>query len=255
MGYLDRILGRKPRDKNGDDASDGPSAAAPEPAAPAAPEIVHEATSGAGYGPPSISSSQLPTSGIPGMMPLSPETTGGGTRLYDPYEGIAQSVGMKKQLFKMPEQPEFLFEEEASVRRRGWGENVQFYTGLGYITGAGTGVAAGGHRFLTMRPQFQGPETLKLKANRALNSVGMFARPLANGAGIIGLYFATADSLIYNKLDQNGLPDYLSSVLAGGVTGALFRSPRGPRQAAVAGAVGVVAGAGIVAARTVFPSL
>eukprot|EP00955_Chlamydomonas_euryale_P056210 356348-Chlamydomonas_euryale.AAC.19 len=136
MGYLDRILGRKPRDKNGDDASDGPSAAAPEPAAPAAPEIVHEATSGAGYGPPSISSSQLPTSGIPGMMPLSPETTGGGTRLYDPYEGIAQSVGMKKQLFKMPEQPEFLFEEEASVRRRGWGENVQFYTGLGYITGA-----------------------------------------------------------------------------------------------------------------------
>eukprot|EP00955_Chlamydomonas_euryale_P056211 356348-Chlamydomonas_euryale.AAC.20 len=128
------------------------------------------------------------------------------------------------------------------------------------FTRAGTGVAAGGHRFLTMRPQFQGPETLKLKANRALNSVGewaldsahvgMFARPLANGAGIIGLYFATADSLIYNKLDQNGLPDYLSSVLAGGVTGALFRSPRGPRQAAVAGAVGVVAGAGIVAART-----
>lgn len=43
----------------------------------------------------------------------------------------------------------------------------------------------------------------------------MFARPLANSAGIIGLYFATADSLIYNKLDQNGLPDSLSSIFAG----------------------------------------
>jgi hypothetical protein len=58
-------------------------------------------------------------------------------RLYDPYEGISQVVGMRKQTFKLPEQPEFLFEEEASVRRRGWGENLQFYTGLGYLTGAG----------------------------------------------------------------------------------------------------------------------
>lgn len=42
---------------------------------------------------------------------------------------------MRKQVFKLPDRPEFLFEEEAAIRRRGWGENLQFYTGLGYITG------------------------------------------------------------------------------------------------------------------------
>lgn len=45
---------------------------------------------------------------------------------------------------------------------------------------------------------------------------GMFARPMANGCGILGLLFSTTDSLIYNQLDSHGLPDSLSSVLAGG---------------------------------------
>lgn len=138
MGYFDRVLGRKPKDTAGDSA-DGASSAAPGPeqSAPAAPEIVHDQGPGAGFGPPSISSSSLPASGLPSMA-MSADAPGGGgagARLYDPYEGISQQVGMKKQLFKLPQQPEFLFEEEAAVRRRGWGENVQFYTGLGYITG------------------------------------------------------------------------------------------------------------------------
>ena len=45
---------------------------------------------------------------------------------------------------------------------------------------------------------------------------GMYARPLANGTGILGLYFSTFDSLLFNQLDKHGLPDSLSSVLAGG---------------------------------------
>ena len=44
----------------------------------------------------------------------------------------------------------------------------------------------------------------------------MYARPLANGTGILGLYFSTFDSLLFNQLDKHGLPDSLSSVLAGG---------------------------------------
>ena len=47
-------------------------------------------------------------------------------------------------------------------------------------------------------------------------SLGMYARPLANGTGILGLYFSTFDSLLFNQLDKHGLPDSLSSVLAGG---------------------------------------
>jgi hypothetical protein len=44
---------------------------------------------------------------------------------------------------------------------------------------------------------------------------GMYARPLANGCGILGLLFSTSDSVIYNQLDKHGLPDSLSSVFAG----------------------------------------
>ncbi len=45
---------------------------------------------------------------------------------------------------------------------------------------------------------------------------GMYARPLANSCGILGLYYSLFDSFVFNQLDQNGLPDSLSSVVAGG---------------------------------------
>lgn len=109
----------------------------------------------------------------------------------------------------MPTQPEFVFEEEAAVKRRGWSENLQFYTGLGYLSGARSsqatwlsfavyaraqatalagakadafacvrapaggvvGVSAGGYQYVTVKPEI--PLTsLKLKANRILNMAG-----------------------------------------------------------------------------------
>jgi mitochondrial import inner membrane translocase subunit TIM23 len=54
--------------------------------------------------------------------------------------GISVAMsGPKKHAFRLPSQPEFVFEEEAAVKRRGWGENLQFYTGIGYLSGAGMG--------------------------------------------------------------------------------------------------------------------
>jgi hypothetical protein len=50
--------------------------------------------------------------------------------------GISAATIGRKQAFTLPERPEFVFEEEAAVRRRGWGENLQFYTGMGYLLGA-----------------------------------------------------------------------------------------------------------------------
>lgn len=38
--------------------------------------------------------------------------------------------------YKLPQQPEFLFSEEAAVHRRSWSENLTFYTGSGYLSGA-----------------------------------------------------------------------------------------------------------------------
>lgn len=40
--------------------------------------------------------------------------------------------------YKLPQQPEFLFSEEAAVHRRSWSENLTFYTGSGYLSGVAT---------------------------------------------------------------------------------------------------------------------
>lgn len=49
--------------------------------------------------------------------------------------GLSSSVVGKKHAFRLPERPEFVFEEEVAVRKRGWTENLQFYTGVGYLAG------------------------------------------------------------------------------------------------------------------------
>ncbi|MEW5298714.1 MAG: hypothetical protein WDW36_001804 [Sanguina aurantia] len=140
----------------------------------------------------------------------------GSGRLYDPYEGLSSSVGVKKSqaAFRLPERPEFVFEEEAAVRRRGWTENLQFYTGLGYITGATSGVAAGGYKFISTKPEVA-VESLKLKTNRLLNSAGSFARPYGNGCAMLGLFFSSMESLLISQLDQVGIPDTLCTIAAG----------------------------------------
>jgi hypothetical protein len=44
-------------------------------------------------------------------------------------------MGGRRAAFQLPEGPEFVFQEEAAARRRGWTENLQFYTGVGYLGG------------------------------------------------------------------------------------------------------------------------
>jgi hypothetical protein len=56
-------------------------------------------------------------------------------RLYDPYADISTAMGGRRAAFQLPEGPEFVFQEEAAARRRGWTENLQFYTGVGYLGG------------------------------------------------------------------------------------------------------------------------
>jgi hypothetical protein len=139
-------------------------------------------------------------------------------RLYNPYEGL-NTLGGRGVAFQLPEGPEFVFQEEAAAKRRSWGENLQFYTGVGYLggecrlrillmyynqhhrncvavaagccaahpshhsttaaaAGGATGFAVGGYRYLHM-PQDTTLSTLKLKANRLLNTSGAHGRHLA----------------------------------------------------------------------------
>lgn len=67
-----------------------------------------------------------------------PSTSESG-RLYNPYEGLNTAVDPRvlRNVYKLPNQPEFLFSEEATVHKRSWSENLTYYTGTGYLTGAG----------------------------------------------------------------------------------------------------------------------
>ena len=92
------------------------------------------------------------------------------------------------------------------------------------------------------------PTSARLLVNRVLNSGGRAGRGAANALGALGLFFAIAESGLDAAADGRG-PDAAPTIGAGFVTGALFRSPRGPRAAGVAGGVGAAAAAALVAAR------
>lgn len=181
------------------------------------------------------------------------ERAAAGPRLYDPYEGISAAVGGRHRAFDLSEGPEFVFQEEAAARRRGWGENLQFYTGVGYLGGGATGFAIGGYRYLRSPPE-PALSTAKLKANRLINMSGSLGRRFACASAILGLYFAISESFAYHQADGR-LPDGACTAAAGFVTAALFRSPRGPKLASVAGAVGATAAYGLHVARQTWPSL
>ena len=53
-------------------------------------------------------------------------------------QGINAAIDSRhgSPVYRLPKQPEFLFSEEAAVHRRSLSENLTFYTGSGYLTGA-----------------------------------------------------------------------------------------------------------------------
>lgn len=242
MGLFDRLAGRPKRDA----AEEAPSTSAPSsppPASPASPSVSPHSEA--------VRDGAAPNSSLLAAANMNIQSGG---RLYNPYEGIGSQIGAKPAAFRLPEGPEFVFEEEASVRRRDWTQHLQFYCGGGYLLGGGVGVACGLYKYVTEKPEIT-IDTMKLRANRMLNATGSFAKPFSNSCGVLGLFFSGFESLYVYQLEKLGVPDSASTLLAGFTSGALFRMPRGPRQAAVAGAVGAVAAGGILGLRQVFPAL
>ena len=62
---------------------------------------------------------------------------------YNPYTGLGGPFdpNMSKALYSLSDSPEFLFDEERSMKRRSWSENLTFLTGVGYLGGT---LAGGG---------------------------------------------------------------------------------------------------------------
>nr|GMD30491.1 mitochondrial import inner membrane translocase subunit TIM23-2-like [Ipomoea batatas] len=126
-----------------------------------------------------------------------------------------------QNLYKLPTTPEFLFEEESRVQRRSWGENLTYYTGIGYLAGTTFGGAKG---FYQGAKASEPGDSLKLRVNRILNGSGHNGRKFGNRAGVIGLLYAGMESGMVAVRDTD---DVINSVVAGLGTGALYRAAAG----------------------------
>ena len=105
-----------------------------------------------------------------------------GRRLYNPYQDLNMPYSYRT-LYDLPTSPEFLFQEEALAQRRSWGENLTFYTGVGYLSGSAA---------LGLRDAARGiepGEIAKICANRVLNACGSSGRRVGNTLGVIGLMY------------------------------------------------------------------
>lgn len=153
-------------------------------------------------------------------------------RLYNPYQDLGVPV---QTLYKLPTSPEYLFQEESVAQRRSWGENLTYYTGIGYLGGAVVGAGKG---LVEGVKASEAGDTMKLRINRILNASGHAGRKIGNRAGVIGLLYAGMESGMVAVRDTD---DIINSVVAGLGTGALYKAAAGPRSAAVAGAIGGIA--------------
>lgn len=190
------------------------------------------------------------------------------SRFYNPYAGIQAALDKRdvKQGFKLPSSPEFLFSEESVVQRRSWSENLTYYTGAGYLTGAFAGGGVGAYKVLgpgslgdatksmAGAASSQGNLSQRMRVNKVLNSSGKLGRSAGNALGVLGLLFSSSESF-YLYLNDRVLPEDLMTVAAGATTGAIFRSVRGPRQALAAGAVGGVFASALLGLRLALPGL
>lgn len=128
MGLFDRL--KRPADTPAS-SSQRPESEAAGPDLSASPSAQAPSVSGVPGQDLLDSATISPTSEFAGA----PEVSG---RFYNPYEGLNQSLDSRgaRAPYRLPQQPEFLFSEESTLHRRSWSENLTFYTGVGYLTGA-----------------------------------------------------------------------------------------------------------------------
>lgn len=100
------------------------------------------------------------------------------SRMYNPYAGL-QTIDPRQQQqqrqFRISTQPEFVFQEEASHKRRSGSENLGYYTGAGYVGGAVVGGTVGMAQGIMFRPEIT-TSSRRLMINRLLNTTGQTGR-------------------------------------------------------------------------------
>jgi len=180
---------------------------------------------------------EVPNFGAPAEGVILPKR--GASGAYNPYSGLGGPFdpSMNKALYSLTDAPEFLFDEERTMRTRSWSENLTYLTGVGYLGGSIAGGGWGLYGSMKAAPD-AALETSKLRLNRMLNSVSSRGRSIGNTWGCIGLYYAALESASMAYTENRY--DTLCSIFAGGGAGALYKSMSGPRAIAVYGAGGAL---------------
>lgn len=130
---------------------------------------------------------------------------------------------------------------------RGFTDDLCYGTGVTYLTGLTLGGAWGLQEGL--RKSADQPP--KLRLNSVLNSVTRRGPFLGNSAGVVAIVYNCVNSYIgYVR----GKHDAANTILAGTLSGMIFKSTRGVRPMLISGGiVGSVAGVWAVVRRTFFP--
>ncbi|KAL8811726.1 MAG: hypothetical protein Q9223_002686 [Gallowayella weberi] len=135
----------------------------------------------------------------------------------------------------------------SALPSRGWSDDLQYGTGVTYLSaltlGGGYGMIEGLRRTPVSAPP-------KIRLNSVLNSITRRGPFLGNSAGIIAMVYNGINSTIgYYR----GKHDSANSVVAGALSGMLFKSTRGLRPMMISGGlVAGAAGAWAVARKTLF---
>jgi mitochondrial import inner membrane translocase subunit TIM23 len=131
----------------------------------------------------------------------------------------------------------------SALPSRGWSDDLCYGTGVTYLTALSIGGAWGLIEGLNRAPASAPP---KLRLNSVLNSVTRRGPFLGNSAGVVAMVYNGFNSIIGH---YRGKHDSANSIVAGALSGMLFKSTRGLKPMAISGGI-VATVAGIWAVRT-----
>ncbi|KAF2824454.1 Tim17-domain-containing protein [Ophiobolus disseminans] len=134
----------------------------------------------------------------------------------------------------------------SALPSRGWSDDLCYGTGVSYLTALSIGGAWGLAEGLQKNPPSMPP---RLRLNGVLNAVTRRGPFLGNSAGVIAMVYNGMNSTIgYYR----GKHDMTNSVMAGALSGALFKSTRGTRQVAISSGICATLAGGWAMTRKVF---
>ncbi len=137
------------------------------------------------------------------------------------------------------EEPEYL---DYDIKGRGVVERMFLYSGTSYLSGILTGGVYGGRTGYKAAPS----PKFWIRLNSLMNGAGKMGSKWGNNAGVIALMYSLSESALDHFEVEQHLGGHAATnpVLAGAVSGLLYKSTAAPRTAALAFVLGG-AGAGM----------